>query len=175
MTKELKKQVEKEAIELLTKDISDFIKYNSYRGIEYVRPYGSSMVVKFKNGETAKMTIGMWKPDLAVMDSISNKQPVEEKAGMKWGDLLEQARLAAEDLMAENWDRKDHIHIGVFYCHMLNFIAEHYESPSSPSEKEKLSIAVGLLQSVMTEYESKGQLLGFDINKIRETLKKLEQ
>jgi len=37
-------------------------------------------------------------------------------------DLKEQARLFAESKMTDNWDRKDHIMIGVFYKHFVDYI-----------------------------------------------------
>jgi hypothetical protein len=39
---------------------------------------------------------------------------------------FEEARKHAESLMASDWDRKDHIHIGVFYKHFLNYIESEF-------------------------------------------------
>lgn len=42
------------------------------------------------------------------------------------GEIKEKARLWAEGYMPDGWDRKDHIMIGIFYKHYVDYFFNNY-------------------------------------------------
>jgi hypothetical protein len=60
-------------------DISEFLRDAEYRGEYTIRKYGGSMIITFKDGTTAKMSIGMWKGAEVTLDSTDGREELEKE------------------------------------------------------------------------------------------------